>query len=83
MAYSVENQPMNWVTLATAPDQIVAEMWREMLVAEGVPATLRPGDTTSFLGVTLLPCRVLVADNELARAKELLEDQMGVDLDET
>jgi hypothetical protein len=54
-----------------------------MLVAEGVPATLRPGDTTSFLGVTLLPCRVLVADKELARAQELLEDQMGVDLDET
>ena len=73
---------MNWVTLATAPDQIVAEMWREMLVAEGVPATLRAGDTTSFLGVTLLPCRVLVAENELARAKELLEDQMGVELDD-
>ena len=72
---------MKWVTLATAPDQIVAEMWRDLLINEGVPAAVRPGDTTSFLGVTLLPCRVLVADTELARAKELLEDQMGVELD--
>lgn len=72
---------MKWVTLATAPDQIVAEMWRDLLVAEGVPAAVGPGDTTSFLGVTLLPCRVIVADNELARAKELLEDQLGVELD--
>ena len=72
---------MKWVTLATAPDQIVAEMWRDLLINEGVPAAVRPGDTTSFLGVTLLPCRVLVADTELARAKELLEDQLGVELD--
>jgi hypothetical protein len=72
---------VKWVTLATAPDQIVAEMWRDTLVGEGVPAAVRPGDTTSFLGVTLLPCGVVVADNELERAKEILEDQLGVELD--
>ena len=74
---------MKWVTLATAPDQIVAEMWRDALIGEGVPAALRSGDTTSFLGVTLLPCRVVVADNELARAKEFLKDQMGVELNDS
>jgi hypothetical protein len=72
---------VKWVTLTTAPDQIVAEMWREALVSEGVVAALRSGDTTSFLGVTLLPCRVVVADDDLARAKEILEDQLGVELD--
>lgn len=72
---------MKWVTLTTAPDQIVAEMWRDLLIGEGVVAALQSGDTTSFLGVTLLPCRVVVAENELARAKEILEDQLGVELD--
>ncbi len=73
---------MKWVVLATAPDQIVAEMWNDILVAEGVPAAIRPGDTTNFLGVTLLPCRVVVADDELARAQGILESQMGVNLED-
>ena len=65
---------MKWVTVATAPDQLVAEMWRDLLLDEGVPAVVRSGDTSSFLGVSSYPCRVMVAENELERAKEIMED---------
>lgn len=49
-----------WVTLRTAPDQLTAELWRELLLSEGVPATLAPADAVSFLGVSPAPCRLLV-----------------------
>ena len=60
-----------WTYLTTAPDQIQAEMWRDMLVKEGVPAVIRPGDTSTFLGVSVYPCRILVADDKLERAREI------------
>lgn len=50
----------DWVVLGTAPNQLTAELWRELLLAEGVPATLAPGDVVSFLGLSAGPCRVLV-----------------------
>ncbi|MDP6402367.1 MAG: DUF2007 domain-containing protein [SAR202 cluster bacterium] len=68
---------MKWVSLATAPDQLVAEMWRELLNGEGVSAMVRPGDTSSFLGVSGYPCRVMVREHQLETGKELLEGHLG------
>jgi hypothetical protein len=65
---------VNWVTLATAPDQLVAEMWRGLLLEEGVPAHVDSGDTSSFLGVSAIPCRLMVAEENVARAREVLEE---------
>ena len=65
---------MKWVSVATAPDQLVAEMWRELLVEEGVAAVVRPGDVTTFLGVSAYPCRLLVPEDELERAREVMRD---------
>ena len=63
---------MKWVCAATAPDQLVAEMWRELLVGEGIAAAVRSGDTASYLGVSAYPCRVLVRERDLDRAKDVL-----------
>jgi hypothetical protein len=49
-----------WVCLGTAPDQLLAEMWRDWLTSMAIPARLAPADVISFLGVSGTPCRVLV-----------------------
>lgn len=58
-----------WIVLRTAPSQLVAELWRELLQSEGVPATLAPEDAVSFLGLSPGPCRLLVP----AEARDLAE----------
>lgn len=63
---------MKWVCAATAPDQLVAEMWRELLVGQGIAAVVRSGDTASYLGVSAYPCRVLVRELDLDSAKRVL-----------
>ncbi|MCH7706102.1 MAG: DUF2007 domain-containing protein [Chloroflexi bacterium] len=67
------------VYLTTAPDQITAEMWRELLRGEDVTVIIRFGDTASYLGVTGAPCRMLVSEDRLEEARRVLEDQLGPD----
>ena len=66
-----------WLIAATAPDQLTAEMWRALLVDFGIPARLRAGDTTSFLGVSPMPCRVLVPEGHIEEAEAFLASQLG------
>ena len=68
---------MKWVDIATAPDQLQAEMWRDMLIEEGIAAIVRPGDTASFLGVSAYPCRIMVREHRVEEAKEVLEARLG------
>jgi hypothetical protein len=63
---------MEWVYLATAPDQVIAEMWVETLKDAGIAAMIRPSDTASFLGVSGYGCRVQVRKRDLELAKEIL-----------
>ena len=70
---------MNWVILTTAPDQLVAEMWREILIGEGISARIRAGDTASFMGVSNYPCRIMVLEDDRERAAEVLESQLGLE----
>lgn len=65
---------MKWVYLATAPDQLMAEMWRDMLREEGIPATIKPGDAISFLGVSAIPCRIMVPEDRLSEAKAVIAE---------
>lgn len=74
---------MKWVTLVTAPDQLAAEMWSELLNRRGVPTLVRPGDTASFLGVSAYPCRILVDDEYLEEALEILREYLGVVADDS
>ena len=71
---------MSWVLLTTAPSLPIAEMWRDMLAAEGIPALIRPGDAmTSYLGVTAYPCRIMVDADRLDEARRALDDGQGVE----
>ena len=70
---------MSWTYLITAPDQLIAEMWSELLSSYGVRARVRAGDTHSFLGVSAYPCRILVDEDDVDRARELMESKLGVE----
>ena len=70
---------MNWTYLTTAPDQLTAEMWSGLLRDRGIPAMVRAGDTSSFMGVSAYPCRILVDDGEVSRAAEVLWSELGVE----
>ncbi len=63
---------MNWVVVATAPDQITAEVWVGLLKDAGLPAMVDPSDAPSFLGVSGTSCRVLVPAERLEEARDLL-----------
>ena len=67
---------MKWVHLTTAEDQLQAEMWVNLLKQDGLSAIIKPGDTVSFLGVSAYPCRILVRERDLDRAKEVLEGSL-------
>ena len=63
---------MEWEFLATAPDQLTAEMWVAALRDAGIAAMIRPSDTSSFLGVSAFGTRVQVGAGDVERAKEVL-----------
>jgi hypothetical protein len=69
-----------WVPLRTAPDQLTAELWRGLLASDGIPSTLAPGDVASYLGVSLIPCRLLVPEELLLAARSALETELGPEL---
>ncbi len=64
---------MKWVVFATAPDQIAAEMWQDILRQAGFHCELRPGDTSGYLGLMPYPVRLVAPEVEAAGAKAELE----------
>ena len=70
---------MKWKVLATAPNQLTAEMWCDILKEEGITATIKPSDAISFLGVSPFSCRVMVPEDMLAEAEEVLSDYIDQD----
>ena len=67
-----------WVPLRTAPDQLTAEIWRGLLEAEDIPSMLDPADAVSYLGVSAVPCRLLVPEELLQAAERVLGDELGL-----
>ena len=63
-----------WVCLGTAPDQVLAEMWRDWLTSQSIPARLAPEDVISFLGISGAPCRLLVPARCQAAAEQALAE---------
>jgi hypothetical protein len=63
----------NWELLTTAPDQLTAEIWTDILIQNGIPAMINPQDTISFMGVSSLPCRIMVAYGHRQQAQEILD----------
>ena len=66
---------MKWVLVATAPDQLMAEMWGGLLANSGIPFRLSPSDTSAFLGLSLRPCGLQVQEHMLEEALSLLEGE--------
>ena len=67
---------MNWVYLATAPNQLEAEMWRNLLASEGFAVTVRGGDTISYLGMSNYPVTILVDEEQHDDAKKVLDESV-------
>jgi hypothetical protein len=65
---------MAWTHLATAPDQITAEIWVSILRDAGIAAMIRPSDVVSYLGVSAMGCRVQVDESDLEKARDVLGD---------
>jgi hypothetical protein len=68
---------IQWICVATAPDQLVAEMWQEVLRDESIPSMLAPQDAISFLGLTSTPVRLMVPEAMRARAEDALAGLQG------
>jgi hypothetical protein len=49
-----------WIIVAHEPDQLSAEILVNFLRQSAIPARTDAGDTMSFLGLSILPTRVLV-----------------------
>lgn len=64
---------MDWVVFATAPDQLTAEMWQDLLSQARIKCQLRPGDTYGFLGVSAAPVRLVAPEEEAEDARDTLE----------
>ena len=62
------------MVLEIAPDQIQAEMLRDLLIEYGVPSMIGQGDTSSFMGISLNPVRVMVFEEDLERAQQVLAE---------
>ena len=71
----MSDRKQRWVHVATAPDQLTAEMWVELLRGQGIPAMIRPQDAVSFLGLSTTACRLLVPREHLAEATQALQQQ--------
>lgn len=78
----MEEHEQEWIELATAPDQMIAESWREILIEERIPAQLAPGDVSSIFGTAGLPVRLLVPTEFIDRATTLLTDTLALSDDE-
>ncbi|MBI4301206.1 MAG: DUF2007 domain-containing protein [Chloroflexi bacterium] len=67
---------VEWKILVTAPDQLTAEMWQEILEQEGIPSMIQPQDVASYLGVSAMPCRLMVPKDLLAEAAATLASHL-------
>ena len=69
---------MSLVYLTTAPNLLEAEMWRDLLIEEGIKAIVAPGSISPLhLGVTANPSRIMVLAHQLEKAKQVLEARLG------
>ncbi len=69
-----DDDEIRWSYVATAPDQLMAEMWLQIVREESIPCRLAPQDAVSFLGVTPTPVRLMVPEEMRDRARRVLTD---------
>lgn len=69
-----DDDEIRWSYVATAPDQLMAEMWLQVVREGSIPCRLAPQDAVSFLGVTPTPVRLMVPEEMMDRARRVLAD---------
>lgn len=69
---SRKSKDSEFVYLATAPNQIIAEMWVEMLKQEGIASYFRSGNIMAYTGISFIPCQVMVSKSRLTEAADLI-----------
>jgi hypothetical protein len=63
------------VTVAIAPNEIVARMWQEVLQDEGIVVALKPaGPGHSFATPALVEHYILVLSDHAQRARAIIDD---------
>ncbi len=67
---------MRWVYLTTAPNELVAQMWRDLLVDAGIPALVEARGYVSYLGASPVPCRIQVFEGREQEALEVLQEYL-------
>lgn len=70
---------MNWEVLTTAPDQLIAESWCELIRSAGIDCKLQPGDAVGFLGVSVFPVRLMVRESDIESAQSVLDAYVAED----
>jgi hypothetical protein len=69
------------VHIATAPDEVLASLWKGILEEEGIPSLIRRSDLTAAMYV--LPgntrCEIHVLASEAQRARDILDSLEEVD----
>ena len=73
---------MGWEVFTTAPDQVIGEAWCELIRNAGVECKLQPGDAIGFLGISVMPVRLVVPEAEIEKAREILDDYLGDNTEE-
>lgn len=63
------------VTVATAPNAVIAATWKEMLCQEGIVATVKCDDplAVAYLVTSPYPCEILVPASQAEQARIILE----------
>lgn len=63
------------VTVAVAPNEIVARMWQDVLQDEGIVAALKPaGPGHSFATTALVEHYILVLSEQAQRARAIIDE---------
>lgn len=73
---------MGWEVFTTAPDQVIGEAWCELIRNAGVECKLQPGDAIGFLGISVMPVRLVVPEAEIEKAREILDDYLDYSTEE-
>ena len=73
----MDHDESEWTTIATAPDQLTAEMWQQLMWQESIPAMIDPHDAISFMGVASTPVRLKVPVDLAVKAREVLAGVQG------
>jgi hypothetical protein len=74
---------MNWKVLTTAPDQLIAESWCELIRSVDIDCMLQPGDAVGFMGVSVIPVRIMVDEQDIEQAQSLLDSFINADSEQS